>query len=365
LKCFETVDKGINLCLEENVLALISDKTLNIVSSAIHNGGGIKETKVIVNAQVTDEYGDALLHEDPDAFIVKSFKKLRLKQEFVGMVTYAMVKDFALYSKKDEDIAVTVVATAGCTHAESAGEEIEVQKIAGTINIIVLIDGNPNDSCLVSSILTATEAKTAALTELDLRSKYSGDQATGTVTDAVVVASTRQGQTIIYGGPASKLGQLVANCTRKAVKEAVTKAKVGGYPPNRSIIERLSERHLSVEKIAVEMSKIKSINANEKTITDILNGALNTNPLFASLLIAAAKLDEDFKRGLIPPQINPTAYLGKQFGDLLINQLHETSVKNNENQEENSPTDLSPFLRQALTTLTKNLLSEKRTETLK
>jgi iron complex transport system ATP-binding protein len=89
---------------------------------------------------------------------------------------------------------------------------------------MVVIDGNPTESCLVSTVLTATEAKTAALWELGIRSRYSGDLATGTITDAIIVAKTNRGAPIIYGGPASKLGQLVGICTRKAVKEAVTKA---------------------------------------------------------------------------------------------------------------------------------------------
>jgi adenosylcobinamide amidohydrolase len=132
-----------------------------------------------------------------------------------------MVKDFELVSKSNHESSVTVIATAGCTHAESAGEPIEFKAIEGTINIIVLVEGNPTDSCLSSLIITATEAKTAALRDLDLRSRWSGDEATGTITDAIVAAKTGQGPTIQYGGPASNLGQLVAYCTRKAVKNAL------------------------------------------------------------------------------------------------------------------------------------------------
>jgi iron complex transport system ATP-binding protein len=135
-----------------------------------------------------------------------------------------------LVSKKDSDLAVSVAATAvdpegkTCSHAESAGEIIEVEQMTGTINIMVVIDGNPTESCLVSTVITATEAKTAALLELDIKSRYSGDLATGTITDAIIVAKTNRGAPIMYGGPASKLGQLVGYCTRKAVKEAIMKA---------------------------------------------------------------------------------------------------------------------------------------------
>ena len=217
------------LVLKDNVLAILSDVDLSTVSSAIYNGG-FKKVKAILNVQAPEEYSDRKLHATPQKLILDSAKKLGLSEHFVGMVTAAAVEKFALVSKKDGDLAVSVTATAvdpegvTCSHAESAGENIEVEEITGTINIMVVIDGNPTESCLVSTVLTATEAKTAALWELDIRSRYSGDVATGTITDAIIVAKTNRGAPIVYGGPASKLGQLVGFCTRKAVKEAVMKA---------------------------------------------------------------------------------------------------------------------------------------------
>jgi adenosylcobinamide amidohydrolase len=211
------------------VLAVLSNIDLVTVSSAIYNGG-FKKVKAILNVQAPEEYSDLQLHADPQKFILDFAKKLGLSENFVGMVTAAAVEKFALASKNAGDLAVSVVATAvdpkgnTCDHAETAGETIKVEEITGTINIMVVIDGNPTESCLVSTVLTATEAKTAALRELDIRSRYSGDLATGTITDAIIVAKTNRGAPIVYGGPASKLGQLVGYCTRKAVKEAVMKA---------------------------------------------------------------------------------------------------------------------------------------------
>ena len=211
------------------MLAVLSNIDLVTVSSAIYNGG-FKKVKAILNVQAPEEYSDRQLHANPQKFILDSAKKLGLSENFVGMVTAAAVEKFALVSKKDGDLAVSVVATAvdpkgnTCDHAETAGETITVEEMTGTINIMVVIDGNPTESCLVTAILTATEAKAAALWELDVRSRYSGDVATGTITDAIIVAKTNRGAPIVYAGPASKLGQLVGYCTRKAVKEAVMKA---------------------------------------------------------------------------------------------------------------------------------------------
>lgn len=355
MKPLDLVGAQVKLILKENVLAITSQTPLSTVSSAIHNGGGLKTTKIIINSQVTDEYGDRHLHDDPTRFVLESFKKLGFNEGFVGMVTYANVADFALVSKTDGDIAVSVVATAGCTHSESAGEKIAVQKIEGTINIIVVIDGNPVESCLVSTLITATEAKTAALRELDLRSRYSGNEATGTITDAMVVAETGKGAPILYGGPASKLGQLVGYCTRKAVKDAVMNSKIGGYLPTRSIFERLSERHLAIEKLAFELAKVKRLNATEKTIHATLNNLLDSDPLFAVVVLAALRLNDDFKVGLVPPQLGDVDFLGKKFGEFLSKQSSLNFAV-----DEFALVDLPPFLKQVLIGFLENAFSEKK-----
>ncbi len=80
------------------------------------------------------------------------------------MVTAAKIKNYSLVTKNAEDFSVSVAATAGCSHGESSGEEMDVEESPGTINIIVFIDGNPTDSCMIASLITATEAKSAALT---------------------------------------------------------------------------------------------------------------------------------------------------------------------------------------------------------
>jgi len=229
LKQFDLLGNCGKLVLKDNVLAVLSDIDLTTVSSAIYNGG-FKKVKAILNVQAPEEYSDRQLHETPQKIIIDSAKNLGLSENFVGMLTAAAVEKFALASKNSGDLVVSVVVTAvdpegnTCDHAETAGETIEVEEIPGTINIMVVIDGNPTESCLVSIVLTATEAKTAALRELDIRSRYSGDLATGTITDAIIVAKTNRGAPIVNGGPPSKLGQLVGYCTRKAVKEAVMKA---------------------------------------------------------------------------------------------------------------------------------------------
>ena len=150
------------------------------------------------------------------------------------MVTAAKIKNYCLVTKRADDFSVSVAATAGCKHGESSGEEMDVQEIHGTINIIVLIDANPTDSCMVASLITATEAKSAALRDLDVRSLYTGDSATGSITDSVTIASTHQAKQSVTAVQPQSSGKIVGYCTRKAVTEALIKQEPIWALPNRS-----------------------------------------------------------------------------------------------------------------------------------
>jgi iron complex transport system ATP-binding protein len=358
MRQFDLVDNSVRLVLKGNVLAVLAEAPLNTVSGAIYNGG-FKKTKAILNVQVPDEYGDRRLHEDPLKFVEESSKKLALMGDFVGMITAANVEKFSLVRKQEDDFGVAVVATAGCSHAESAGEKIELEQIEGTINVIVVIDGNPTQSCLVAALATAVEAKAAAVRDLDVRSRYSGDAATGTITDSVVVAATTHGKAINYGGPASQLGQAIGYCTRKAVKDAITNQ--GECLPHRSVSARLRERHLPIEKIASELSKMKGLRANEKTLAKNLTRMLRNDPVFAAAVMAAIELDEDVKGELTPPEFGKTASLSRRFGALLSN-VGEPTLNE---AERGNAVDLPPFLKQVLMGRLKEALSEGETESLK
>jgi adenosylcobinamide amidohydrolase len=366
MKEFSLVGKGVKLILKENVLAVISENPLTTISSAFYNGGGIKKTKVILNVEVLKSCSDQDLHGDPSAYILASSKKFGIQEEFIGMVTAAAVDNFALVSKKQGGLAVSVVATAAdkggntCNFAESAGEPIEIQPNKGTINIIVVIDGNPIESCLAGTLITVTEAKMAALRELDVRSRFSGDEATGTVTDSIVVAKTNAGVPIAYGGPASKLGQMVGYCAKKAVKTAVTKANE--FLPSRSIRERLKERHISLGKLAFELSKVDEFKLEESTLEKILE----YSPIIASIMLAAVKIDDDIKKGLIPSEFGKIEALSESFGHMfseIDKELRDSTA--HQKTKNYAAIELPPFTKQVLINIIRSVLSKNKTENLK
>jgi adenosylcobinamide hydrolase len=324
--------------LEDNVLAFISEKSFQTVSSAIFNGGS-KRVKNVLNVGVPKGYSDFTLHLDPMELITVSAAKLGITQDYLAMVTAANVHNYSLVSKKTPAFTVHVVATAGCSHGESSGEEMDVQEVTGTINIIVLIDGAPTESCMVAALITATEAKSATLRDFDVRSRYTGDSATGSITDSVTVASTGDGKQLILAGPASKLGRAVGYCTRRAVREALLKQEPVWAA--RTVLDRLKERHLPIEKLASEVSKIEGIKITAEKLSELLKN----NPSASASLLSAAKMDDDYKKNLLPTDFDSwnqiEACINASKGDYAKRPGYENA-------------DLPPFLKQTLINIVKN-----------
>jgi adenosylcobinamide amidohydrolase len=335
------------IVVKDNIVAVISDIPLTTISSGIYNGG-CKKVYAILNVSVPADYNDKHLHDDPLNLVYVAQENLQITTDSIAMLTAAKIQNLSITTRQIGDITITVIATAGWRHGESAGEIIESSHyMHGTINIIVVLNANPTDSCLVSLFLTVTEAKTAAMNDYDIRSRYSGDVATGTITDSLSVAVTGQGEKVELGGPASNVGQLVASMVRQVVKEAADKQE--GQHKGRTLNRRLSERHLSIDCLAAEFSKAK-VFGDKNTIVSMLEQVLVSNSVSAVFLLAAAKLDDDFKKGLIPKELGDISLLSKGFGCLILDpQLDMTSF---------SEVNLPPFTKQTVIAILQNFLSK-------
>ena len=100
LEQFDLAD-SVKLIIKDNVLALISDKGLVTVSSAIFNGG-FKQVNAVLNVGVPEGYSDRSLHLDPLELITSSAAKLGLTKDYLAMVTAAKVKNYSLVSKQGD-----------------------------------------------------------------------------------------------------------------------------------------------------------------------------------------------------------------------------------------------------------------------
>ena len=298
--------KNISAEIKNQTLVIWSKTPLKILSSALLNGGLI-EANAIINVQVPEGSGSDIndMHwSGPAFFLNKIVQGLQLPNgKVVGLMTAADMKNVQVRSEKCDGTALTVFVTAGATVAVTAGEpaaskSAQLEKM-GTINVIVLVDGNLTDGCMVEIIKTATEAKTVAIRELDIRSRFSGDLATGTLTDSIAVGCTKKGEPILYAGTFTVIGELIGKCVREGVKTAIYLQE--NISANRPLIERLADRCLSFETIMSQVSerKMSSDSPEYQHLRKQLESILSDRKI-ELLVIAALRLDEDLVKGLIP-----------------------------------------------------------------
>ncbi len=308
--------ESVNAEVDKNKLVIFSKRPLEVLSSAVLNGG-FKKANAIISIHVpvhrdenlhrSKEDLDKEIHENPEGLLKKAVVELNLDPEkVVGIMTAADLRNVAVFDQGYKDITLSVFVTAGVDVSATAGEATVSKqnflngKKVGTINIILLVDGNLTGSCMVDAVKIITEAKTVALKELDVRSNFSGDLASGTVTDSVVVACTKRGKLKEYAGTATVLGEMIGKSVKESVKKALQKQ--GRIMVDRSITQRLEERGISIAKAIILFTETcpKILGPEEiEQFKEEMQRVLS-DPNVASLVVAGLRLDDDLKMGLIP-----------------------------------------------------------------
>ena len=74
-------------------------------------------------------------------------------------------------------------------------------------------------------MITATEAKTKALAEEEIRDVQTNTIATGTATDSLLIAATQHGEEMPYAGPITDVGKLIGHGVFETTVEAIRKYK--------------------------------------------------------------------------------------------------------------------------------------------
>ena len=212
------------------------------------------------------------------------------------LFTGADMDRLSIQKTKFKDMTVYALVTAGVSSnavrmSKDSGNYYE----PGTINIIILTNMSLTKRAMARAIISATEAKTAALLDMDIRSsaapvKY---RATGTGTDNIIIVKGT-GVKIESTGGHSKMGELMAKAVYAGVQEAVSmqNAIIG----SRSIFQRLDERKLSPYSLISEAECDCKI---DKGKMGIMVEQILLNPVYAGFLESAFILSDDYEKGLI------------------------------------------------------------------
>lgn len=226
----------------------------NGISTSKLNGGFSSSFKSVFNHHLSQENIDYLENHDLQDYLIKHCQSLDIDSNYsTGLTTLAEMNHVSIVTKSYRDLEVTALTTAGvrtnAVRAGDSGEFYEENGKFGTINTIILINANLGYETLLDAFMTATEAKTVALTELKIPSQYSNGYATGTGTDGLCVFSNLDSENVLTNaGKHSKLGELIGRAVIESVKKAVKK-QVWISPKSQSnALVRLNRYTLDIDE---------------------------------------------------------------------------------------------------------------------
>ncbi len=206
---------GVEVSVGAEAVCVTAHRELTVLSSAFA-GGGLARARTILNLHVPKNFPCA----DAEATVAVFARRHGLAPPWVGMLTSAWTQKAERAEEQAGELRALVVATVGLSNASAAGLTGRAGPAPGTINTVVVVDADPEPSAMVNLVMTVTEVKTAVLLDAGVKA-VDGHAATGTSTDAVVIASTARGSRCRFGGPISELGWVVARAAREALGAGV------------------------------------------------------------------------------------------------------------------------------------------------
>ena len=210
--------RGVALHVDAGGVAVTAEAPLTVLSSAMV-GGGLAEARAILNVHVSKTFQPAEAMAALEAFAARR----RVRAPYVGLLTAAWTEKAEVATAQRGPLTALAVVTVGLGNRVTAGVSPAVVVAApSTINTIVVVDGAAVPAALVNAAMTVTEVKTLALSEAGAKGAH-GHAATGTSTDAVVIATTGRGTLQRFGGPVSDLGWVVAEAAGVALRRGIAR----------------------------------------------------------------------------------------------------------------------------------------------
>ncbi len=206
------------------------------VLSSAPRAGGMTRARYILNHQVAAKPVEkegrgrrtGAREGDPARALSRLAISLGIRDKFVGLMTAVFIEDVVTVRAAHGQIWVEGFITVGTSNAVRAGERVILNQsndrgtYPGTINLILVTNARLSVSAMVGMVQVATEAKTAALFDADVKSWTGLSGATGTGTDAVVVVSG-DGARQRYSGTHTVLGELVGRVVGTSVREGLAR----------------------------------------------------------------------------------------------------------------------------------------------
>ncbi len=259
----------------------------NGISTSKLNGGFSNNFKSVFNHHLSQENIDYLENHDVGDYLIQHCWSLGIDSAYsTGLTTLAQMKNVSIVTKSFKNLEVVALTTAGVrTNAVKAGDPAayyEENGKFGTINTIILLNAHLDYETLLEAFMTATEAKTVALSDLKIPSQYSNGYATGTGTDGLCIFSNLESDnTLTNAGKHSKLGELIANAVCESVKKAIKKQVWLSEKSQSNALVRLNRYTLDINEFynSFECDKLEFIKILQQDSKKQENVAIATSVL--------------------------------------------------------------------------------------
>jgi adenosylcobinamide amidohydrolase len=284
-----------------------------VLTTSVKNGGQRDGLCYLANHQSCEASGhhersEIILEQGQEAYHDRVCAEMGVPSSEVALMgTAANMNYAAVVTARDLALEVTAVVTAGvqgnacCAGDPATWREGEQgwEKVTGTINTMLLINHPLTEGALARASVTMTEAKSAALQRLAVRSLYSSDLATGTGTDQFAIAAPiRVGVRLTSASPHVKLGELIGCTVRDATLEALRWQN--GLEPSytRGVFSALARFGLKEETFFADIAPF--VSEHDLALLKKNNKTVFYEPLVGAAAHAMAAVYDRIRYGTLP-----------------------------------------------------------------
>jgi adenosylcobinamide hydrolase len=214
---------GLSIQLKEQHIVVHSQSGFITLGSALW-GGGLGDSSHFVNLHVSKDFDCSMPEKTLESLILEFGYPLN---KTVGLMTAAHLHRTSVQEEICDQYGLVVCTTSGVGNAARAGVQRTVYSSyrPGTINILMFIQGSMTASAMIEGIMAATEAKAAALQDMSIMDPETELIATGTTSDAIVIACDSryfQGGVHQHAGTATDIGNAIGRLVHRSVIESVS-----------------------------------------------------------------------------------------------------------------------------------------------
>ena len=319
---------GIEIHRKEKIIYVNFLVQHRVISTCGVNGGLRDDLEGIANHQLCeplghDRKGLKIISESPFGYLKSVCEKYGLspgKRALLG--TAANMNYAAVESQEYRDLQVVAISTGGVkTNAGRAGDPAtiyekdgkfistkgEVDEPHGTINTIIIINKELTHGAMVRSLVTAAEAKAAALQELTVNSRYSSGLATGTGTDQIGIASRLTGETpLTSAGKHTKLGELIGLTVKNSIKK--TLALQDSLTPQSQRSAKVHLERFGIDKESMIEKICSFLDEEESKLLQKNFATINNDSVAVAAASALVHLRDKIEWGILPENCLPEIF---------------------------------------------------------